>query len=114
MDELIERFNLEHVNKSGAIFDVERLNFFNAHYLKTMDIKDVYKKLLSYLEKYDIDFYNTLQKFPEEYNINILNELKTRMKKFNDFKELTTFFYNDSKIASDDLFINQKMKITDM
>ncbi len=114
MDELIERFNIEHVNKSWAIFDIERLNFFNAHYLKTMDINDVYKKLLIYLKKYDIDFYNTLEKFPEEYNINILNELKTRMKKFNDFKELTIFFYNDSKIASEDLFINQKMKITDM
>ena len=114
MDELIERFNLDHVNKSGAIFDVERLNFFNAHYLKTTDIKELYNTLLSYLEKYDSEFYETLQNHDEEYNINILNELRTRMKKFDEFKELTTFFYNDSKIASDELFINQKMKITDM
>jgi nondiscriminating glutamyl-tRNA synthetase len=93
---------------------VERLKFFNAHYLKTLEISEVYTKLLTYLEKYDIDFYNTLQKFPKEYNINILNELKTRMKKFNEFKELSSFFFNDSKIAQDELFINPKMKITDM
>ena len=114
MDELIERFNLEHVNKSWAVFDVERLKFFNAHYLKTLDISDLYKKLLSYLEKYDSELFETLQKFPEEYNMNILNELKTRIKKFDEFKELSSFFYNDSKIAQDELFINPKMKITDM
>jgi glutamyl/glutaminyl-tRNA synthetase len=114
MDELIERFNLDHVNKSGAIFDVERLNFFNAHYLKTSNIDDLYNTLLDYLKKYDEDFYNTLQKSDETYNKNILNELKTRIKKFDELKDLSTFFYNDAKIASDELFINPKMKITDM
>ena len=53
MDELIERFNLDHVNKSGAIFDVERLNFFNSHYLKSLDTQVVYDKLLKYLEEYN-------------------------------------------------------------
>ena len=111
MDELIQRFNLEHVNKSGAIFDVERLNFFNAHYLKTLDIEIIYDKLLKYLEEYDHEFFLTLQKFPKEYNIKVLDELKTRMVKFDEFKQLTTFFYNDSKIADNELFINPKMKI---
>jgi glutamyl-tRNA synthetase len=114
MDELIERFNLDHVNKSGAIFDVERLNFFNAHYLKTSNIDELYTKLLKYLHKYDEDYYNTLQKSDEEYNKNILNELKTRIKKFDELKDLSIFFYNEAKIASDELFINPKMKITDM
>jgi nondiscriminating glutamyl-tRNA synthetase len=114
MDELIERFNLDHVNKSGAIFDVERLNFFNTHYLKTSDINELYTILLKYLKKYDEDFYKTLQKSDEEYNKNILNELKTRIKKFDELKDLSIFFYNDPKIASDELFINPKMKITDM
>lgn len=114
MDQLIERFNLEHVNKSWAIFDVERLNFFNAHYLKTLDLKDVYKKLLNHLKKYDSEFYDTLQNHNEEYNLNILNELRTRIKKFDEYKNLTSYFYNDSKVANSDLFINPKMKITDM
>ena len=54
---------------------------------------------------------DTLQKFPKEYNIKVLDELKTRMTKFDEFKSLTTFFYNEAKIAENDLFINAKMKI---
>jgi len=111
MEELIQRFNLDHVNKSGAIFDVERLNFFNSHYLKTLDINIVYDKLLEYLKEYDTEFFDTLQNFPKEYNIKVLDELKTRMTKFDEFKSLTTFFYNEAKIAENDLFINVKMKI---
>ena len=114
MDELIERFNIDHVNKSWAIFDVERLNFFNAHYLKTLELKDVYNKLLIHLEKYDRDFYDKIKSYPDEYNMNILNELRLRMKKFNEYKDLTTYFYWDANVASQDLFINPKMKIDDM
>jgi len=34
LDELVAGFDLKKVNKSGAVFDVEKLNWFNAHYLK--------------------------------------------------------------------------------
>ncbi|MCP4523112.1 MAG: glutamate--tRNA ligase [Candidatus Gracilibacteria bacterium] len=114
MDELIQRFNIDHVNKSGAIFDVERLNFFNAHYLKTKNVDEVYFSLMKYLEKYDNDFFLTLQKSPEEYNKNILNELKSRIKKFDEFKDLTYFFYNEVQSPENELYLNQKMKITDI
>jgi glutamyl/glutaminyl-tRNA synthetase len=49
MDELISRFELSNVQKAGAFFDVERLDFFNAHYLKTMDNDILYNKFITYL-----------------------------------------------------------------
>jgi glutamyl/glutaminyl-tRNA synthetase len=33
MDELIANFKLENLNKSGAVFDVEKLNWYNSKYL---------------------------------------------------------------------------------
>ena len=36
------------------------------------------------------------------------------MKKFEDFKELTTFLYWDLKIPEKELFLNEKMKINDL
>lgn len=111
MDELIQRFNLDHVNKSWAVFDVEKLKFFNSHYLKTLDIEVIYERLLAYLKEYDVEFFDTLQKYPKEYNVKVLDELKTRIMKFDEFKWLTTFFYNQANIADTDLFINPKMKI---
>ena len=41
--ELIQEFKLENVNKSAAIFDILKLNHFNAEYLKSkkLDLKDL-------------------------------------------------------------------------
>jgi len=115
MSELIERFDLKQVHKSGAVFDVERLNFFNSHYLKTLDTDYLYNKLTTYLSKYDSDFLNKINNFPEEYNKKILNELKTKIKKFDEFRDQAKVFYSEEiNIPSDELLLNQKMKIIDL
>jgi glutamyl/glutaminyl-tRNA synthetase len=93
MDELIKRFDLSAVHKAGAFFDVERLDFFNAHYLKNMEISELYDKLKKYLKKYDEGFLEKISSFSDEYNKKILSELNTRIKKFDELKDLTTYFY---------------------
>ncbi len=114
MNELIERFDLNHVHKSWAVFDVERLDFFNSHYLKTSDLDYLYNKLMTYLSRYDVDFYNLINTFSDEYNKKIFFELKSRIKHFSEYKWYTNFFYSDSKIPSNELMLNEKMKITDI
>jgi glutamyl-tRNA synthetase len=37
MDELIELFSLDRVNKAGAVFNVEKLNWMNQQYIQAMD-----------------------------------------------------------------------------
>lgn len=34
MDELVQRFSLERVSKSGGVFDVNKLNWMNGHYIR--------------------------------------------------------------------------------
>ena len=34
MDELIEKFSLERVSKSGGVFDIDKLNWVNGHYIR--------------------------------------------------------------------------------
>jgi len=111
MEELIERFDLSAVHKAGAFFDVERLDFFNAHYLKSMNISELYEKLKKYLEIYDKDFLDKISTYSDEYNIKILSELNTRIKKFDEFKELTNYFYWDYSFPSYELILNSKMKL---
>ena len=113
MNELIERFELKNIQKAWAYFDVERLDFFNSHYLRSMDDEILYNKFIIYLKRYDNDFFELISKFDINYNKKIFNELKGRIKNFSEFKGYTTFFYEDSKIPSMELMINVKMKITD-
>jgi len=111
MNELIERFELTNVHKAWAVFDVDRLDFFNSHYLKTLDLNYLFDKLKTYLSRYDKEFYDKILKFDDSYNLKIFDELKTRIKHFSEFKSYTNFFYNESNIAPTDLIVNQKMKI---
>ena len=113
MEELIKKFDLSKVHKAWAIFDIERLNFFNSHYLKSIKIEDLYEKLLKYLKKYDNEFYEKITKFDKDYNLKILEELKTRIKRFDEFKEFSNFFYENPKIPSSELILNEKMKVKD-
>ncbi len=111
MDELIQRFDLTQVHKAWAFFDIERLEFFNSHYLKTSPLDSVYDKLITYLNRYDQKFCDKIKTFPEEYNKKILEELKWRIKKFNEYKEVTSCFYNEFSTPNLDLIINPKMKL---
>jgi nondiscriminating glutamyl-tRNA synthetase len=114
MDELIEKFEISNVQKAGAFFDVERLNFFNTHYLKTMDSEVLYDKFIIYLRRYDTPFLDIIQTFPLEYNKKIFSELKSKIKKFEDYKLSTSFFYGDSKMPNEEVLINTKMKIENL
>ena len=77
-EELIEKFDLSRVQKAGAVFNVEKLNWLNGQYLKKISAGDILKRL---------DWKNT------EQNKKIIALFKERAKTLNDFKELAGFVF---------------------
>jgi len=55
MDELIEVFSLEKVNKAGAKFDIEKAIWFNTQFLKKKSAKELSALLINILEEKRID-----------------------------------------------------------
>nr|WP_106406530.1 glutamate--tRNA ligase [Paramaledivibacter caminithermalis] len=49
MDEMIERFSFDRVSKSGGVFDVDKLNWVSAHYIKEADIDRLTELCIPYL-----------------------------------------------------------------
>jgi glutamyl/glutaminyl-tRNA synthetase len=41
MEELLKDFSLERVHKAGAVFNIEKLNWYNNHYLKQKSVQDL-------------------------------------------------------------------------
>jgi len=111
MEDLIEKFDLEAVHKAWAVFDIEKLEWFSSKYIVSYDIDKLYDLLKKYLDKYDSEYAYTISKFDDTYNKKILKELQTRLKRFGEFRELTKFFYHDVWQVSQELLINEKMKI---
>jgi len=48
MSEMIEKFSLERVSKSGAVFDVQKLNWMNGLYIKEMPLEALVEQCIPY------------------------------------------------------------------
>lgn len=112
LTELIDRFKLSDVHKSWAIFEEERMEGFNAYYIKSYNTETLYNKLKTYLSRYDNEFAELLQNTDQEFVLKILEELKTRMKTLGQFKDLTKFFFSDVADLDPELIVHPKMKVT--
>ena len=95
MQELIDKFELEKVHKAGAVFDLKKLDWINAQYIKKMSDEDLYKNALQFFEKKD--FYTNAQqeKKSAEYLKKVLTVEKDRLIKFSDVGEENKFFFQD-------------------
>ncbi len=51
MDELVKTFSLERVNNSGAVFDLQKLNWLNAEHLRKKNIDEILIHLKSEISK---------------------------------------------------------------
>jgi len=50
LDELIQTFSLERVHKAGAVFDIEKMKWFNQEYLKKLSTEEYLKQLSAFIE----------------------------------------------------------------
>ncbi len=73
LDELIELFNIEKVNKGGAVFDLKKLDWMQQQYLKEVPSDELVPELKNALKKKDWD------NFDEKYYIKVINLFKERM-----------------------------------
>ncbi|KKQ06243.1 MAG: Glutamate-tRNA ligase [Candidatus Moranbacteria bacterium GW2011_GWF1_36_4] len=110
MDELISQYDIRKVNKSGAVFDIKRLNWISAQHIRKMSIDEIYNQALPFLkEKEFYKSWNTdretwSDKEKEEYIKKIISVEKDRLEKFDQIGESNQFFFSDPKnISSDDL-----------
>jgi glutamyl-tRNA synthetase len=51
LDELVKEFSLEKINKSGAVFNIEKLDWYNKEYIKNLPIDELVKRVLPWLEQ---------------------------------------------------------------
>jgi glutamyl-tRNA synthetase len=87
LDQLVKEFSLEKVQKSGAVFNVQKLDFINGHYIKEKPIDKLTKLCLPYLTNFDT------KQFSKKQLENIIEVSRTRMKKLSDLPLLCDFFF---------------------
>ena len=87
IEELIKEFSLKRVNKSGAIFDIKKLNWMNSVYLKNTLSNELMLDVIEILDEEKIDYKNKKQLLKIIHygkdRINTLNEIIDIVKLFN-------------------------------
>ncbi|MGK9476141.1 glutamate--tRNA ligase [Melioribacter sp. OK-6-Me] len=89
IEELIEKFSLERVNKSGAVFDIEKLNWLNAEHLRAKSDNDLLTLLKEELSK---SKYADLA-LSDDYLLNVIHAMKERVSFVNEFITKSPYFF---------------------
>ncbi len=89
LDEMIDKFSLERVQKSGAIFNVDKLNWINSEHLKARDNDELLPLLKSELTKSE---FSNLE-FEDEYLLKVIQAMKERVTFMKDYLELSPYFF---------------------
>lgn len=101
LDELIQNFDLKKVQKSGAIFNLDKLNWFNSHYIANKPTKDLLKNVKTILSKKD--FYK-----PDLFSLEqIIDLFKSRVNNLEDLANKTHFLFKLPDYSAE-LLVNKK------
>jgi glutamyl-tRNA synthetase len=87
-DELIEKFSLARVQRSGARFDEQRLLWMNGQHIRLLSLDDLYERVA--------DFWpDSAKQASEERKKQILALVQDRLKTLADLPTLTNYFFTE-------------------
>lgn len=97
MDDLIREFDLGKVNRAGAVFDQNKLDWMNGLYIRSKSNPELVEMVLPFWKKAGID----AEKYDKTYLEGIVALEKDRMKKLLDITESTTYFFAQPQVQKD-------------
>jgi len=97
LDDLVDAFSIEAVGRAGAIFDIEKLNWLNGHYIRKLPPEKLQDKLTPYLPNADAD-----------YLAQIVPLIQERLKRLDEAPALTDFFLREELEYDSSLLIAKK------
>ncbi len=97
-EEIIETFSIEGIGKSGAVFDMEKLEWMNGVYLRQMSAEEYVARARPYLEA---ALGASAESFEDDYVASAALLEQERAKTLAELPELTEFFFRDPEDYED-------------
>ena len=110
-EELIRHFSLERVAKSGAIFNIEKLDWMNGQYIRTLSAEALADELLNFWHAFPPEEFATLPDRP--VLLKIVPLIQERMKTLRDAAPLIKFFFVEDIDYDTSELIQKKMDAAD-
>lgn len=101
--ELIDKFSLERVQKSGARFDERRLLWLDGAWIRALDISSIYNLSQQYWPR-------SAENYGEDYKKEVLAIVQERLKYLAELPELTNYFFEDLPLNPELISGNKQLK----
>ena len=101
LEELVEKFDYHHMNKSPAVFDYTKLKWMNGEYIKKMDFDKFYEMALPYIKEVITRDYD-LKKIAHmvQTRIEIFPDIRDHIDFFEDLPEYDVAMYTHKKMKT--------------
>lgn len=103
VQELIQKFSLERVGRSGAHFDERRLLWMNGSYIRELATNELYTLVEDFWPP-------TAAAYDETYKLQVLGLVQERLKYFAELPDLTDFFFRDLPVNPDLISTHKQLK----
>ncbi len=92
-DELVQCFDLGHVHKGGAVFDIKKLDWLNAQYIKALTLDRLLEKSLPFFSQKN--FFQSAGEYRQspEYLYRVLTVEQERLTRLDEVGEQNPFFF---------------------
>ena len=102
-EELIEKFSLDRVQKSGARFDEQRLIWLNGQWIRSLDLDDLYNRCENFWSEES-------KNAKESYKKQVLALAQDRLKTLQDLPKLTNYFFTEPEIDEELISGNKQLR----
>ena len=89
-DVLVESFSMERIGKSGAIFDQEKLEWMNGHYIRQLSHRELADRMLPFIQGDAAD-----GAVDRDYLVRIAPLVQERLKTLGESADRTAYFFQD-------------------
>jgi glutamyl-tRNA synthetase len=110
--ELEEVFKIEEISVSPAIFDIDKLDYFNGVYIRKTNLDTLVEMCKPYLEN-NFKLTNKAEKKSEEFIKNVVRVSQERLKKLSDIEDLSTYMFADEIEYPAEMLVWKKMTAED-
>lgn len=91
--DLVQEFSVENLHKAGAVFDLDKLDWFNSVYIRKLKLEELFALSLPHFMKAGIQY----EKYPKDFLFKILSLEQERLKKLSEIGERVKYFFEDPK-----------------
>ncbi len=108
LEKMIEYFDYQDMGTSPAIFDIEKLDYFNGYYIRQMSLEKLAQLCLPFMGE-NLKLTKDAKKQSQDFIEKVIGLEQERLKKLSEIGELTEFFFKNELEYENKLLIWKKL-----